>query len=78
MIYDDCMLIHNYNVLFGKTDMGRRDNPIKDHDIRTLERYSSSVFSGIMNDNGSKGSMCSEEQLQAYRYSLEIPRRKGS
>ena len=71
LAFDECMLTQTRHVFFGSTRPSQKNKRIgirtSGKPISTKLRYPDSQFPGIMIDNGSTGSLCSEAQLQAYR-----------
>ena len=70
-VFDECMTMQTKHVFFGTTSRTQDTRRIGlrkgNRSFSQKLRYPSSLFPGIMIDNGSTGSLCSEAQLQAYR-----------
>ena len=69
-IFDKCMATQTRHVFFETTSRSLKRKPIKAK-VKKLSflvrRYQSTHFRGIMIDDGSTGSLCSEALLEAYR-----------
>ena len=71
LAFDECMVTQTRHVFFGSTKPSHKNKKVGvrkgGKPTLTKLRYPDTQFSGIMIDNGSTGSLCSEAQLQAYR-----------